>query len=96
MANVIKPQNKKAAMSNEKSVAACNCRNKGNCPLDGLCQTNDIIYKCVVSTKIMLEKMYLRTAEGDFKKRFYNHRKSFKNRLYECEVNTYLKIEIVT
>ena len=30
MANVIKSHNKKAAMSNEKSVAACNCRNKGD------------------------------------------------------------------
>ena len=85
MANVIKSQNKKAAMSNEKSVAACNCRNKEDCPLDGLCQTNDIIYKCVVSIKIMPEKMYLGTAEGDFKKSCSNHRKSFKNRLYECD-----------
>ena len=85
MANVIKSHNKKAAMSYEKSVPPCNCRNKGDCPLDGLCQTNDIIYKCVVSTKIMPEKVYLRTAEGDFKKRYYNHRKLFKNRLYECD-----------
>ena len=52
-------------MSNEKSVAAYNCRNKGDCPLDGFCQTNDITYKCVVSTKIMPDKVYLRTAEGD-------------------------------
>ena len=52
-------------MSNEKLVAAYNCRNKGDCPLDGLCQTNDIIYKCVVSTKNMPEKVYLGTAEGD-------------------------------
>ena len=32
LANVIKSPNKKAGMSNEKSVAACNCRNKGDCP----------------------------------------------------------------
>ena len=38
---------------------------KGDCPLDGLCQTNDIIYKCVVLTKNMPEKVYLGTAEGD-------------------------------
>ena len=57
MANVIKSHNKKAAMSNKKSVTACNCRNKGDCPLDGLCQTNDIIYKCVESTKIVPEKV---------------------------------------
>ena len=74
MENVIKSHNKKAAMSNEKSIAACNCRNKGDC-----------LYKCVVSTKIMPEKVCLGTAQGDFKKRYYNHRKSFKNRLYECD-----------
>ena len=85
MANVIKLHNKKAAMPNEKPVAACSCRNKEDCPLDGLCQTNDIIYKCVVSTKSTPEKVYLGTAEGDFKKRYYNHKKSFKNRLYECD-----------
>ena len=85
MTNMIKSHNKKATMSNEKSKAACNFRNKGDCPFDGLCQTNDIIYKCVVSTKNMPEKVYLGTAEGDFKKRYYNHRKSFKNRLYECD-----------
>ena len=76
MANVIKSHNKKTTMSNEKSVAACNFRNKGGCPLDGLCQTNVIIYKCVVSTKNMTEKVYLGNAEGDFKKRYYNHRKN--------------------
>ena len=85
MANVIKSHNKKAAMPNEKPVAACNCRNKGDCPLDGLCQTNDIIYKCVVSTKNTPEKVYLGTTERDFKKRYHNHKKSFKNRLYECD-----------
>ena len=85
MANVIKSHNRKAATSNEKSLAACNCRNKEDWPLDSLCQTNDIIYKCVVSTKIMPEKVYLGTTEGDFKRRYYNHRKSFKNSLYECD-----------
>ena len=53
MENVIKSHNRKAAMSNEKSVAACNCRNKGDCPLDNLCQTNDVVYKYAVPTKIM-------------------------------------------
>ena len=72
-------------MPNEKPVAACNCRNKGDCPLDGLYQTNDIIHNCIVSTKNTPEKVYLGTAEGDFTKRYYNHKKSFKNRLYECD-----------
>ena len=38
-----------------------------------------------MSTKNTPEKVYFGTAEGDFKKRYYNHKKSFKNRLYECD-----------
>ena len=37
------------------------------------------IYKCTVSSPDKPKKVYLGTAEGDFKKRFYNHRKSFNN-----------------
>ena len=34
-----------------------------------------IIYKCTAPEKP--NKVYVGTAEGDFKKGFYNHRKSF-------------------
>ena len=58
----------------------CNCKNKNDCPLDGNCQTSDIIFKCIASTTINPDKIYLGTAEGNFKKRYYNHKTSFKNR----------------
>ena len=35
------------------------------------------IYKCSVLSPNKPSKVYLGTAIGDFKKRFYNHRKSF-------------------
>ena len=57
-----------------------NCKNKNDCPLDGNCQTSDIIFKCIASTTINPEKIYLGTAEGNFKKRYYNQKTSFKNR----------------
>ena len=38
-----------------------------------------IIYKCTVLSPDKPNKVYLGTAEGHFKKRFYNHRKSFNN-----------------
>ena len=47
---------------------------------DGNCQTSDIIYKCIASTTVNLDKIYLGTAEGNFKKRHYNHKTSLKNR----------------
>ena len=42
-------------------------------------QITDIIYKCTVLSPDKANKVYLGTAEGDFKKWFYNHRNSFKN-----------------
>ena len=36
-------------------------------------------YKCVASVHGYPNKVYLVTAEGDFKQRFYNHRMSFNN-----------------
>ena len=38
-----------------------------------------LIYKCTVLSPGKPGKVYLGTAEGDFKKRCYNHRKSFNN-----------------
>ena len=58
----------------------CNCKNKNDHPLDSNCQTSDIIYQCIASTTVNPDKTYLGTAEGNFKKKHYNHKTSFKNR----------------
>ena len=49
------------------------------CPLDGKCIAENIVYKCIALVDGYLNKAYLGTAEGDFKQRFYNHRMSFNN-----------------
>ena len=54
---------------------------KGRVPIKRKCRVNDVIYKCIVSTTGFPNKVYLGTAEGEFKKRFYNHNSSFKNEL---------------
>ena len=41
---------------------------KEDCLLEGKCRTENIIYKCMVSTSDHPDKTYLGTAEGDFKK----------------------------
>ena len=56
-----------------------NCRKKEECPLDGKCRANDIVYKCIASATGFPNKVYLETAKGEFKIRFYNHNTSFKN-----------------
>ena len=77
--NMIKSHNKKVVNKDVKKLKSCNCRAKFDCPLNGQCQVTDIIYKSTVLSSDKANKVYLETAEGDFEKRFYNHRKSFNN-----------------
>ena len=79
MSSMIKSHNKKVINKDVKESKSCNCRVKSECPLNGQCQVTDIIYKCTVLSPDKPNKVYLRTAEGDCKKRFYNYRKSFNN-----------------
>ena len=53
---------------------------KKDCSLEGKCRTENIIYKRIASTSGDTDKTYLGNADRDFKKRFYNHISSFKNR----------------
>ena len=90
ISSITSSHNKKLIKTNAPNTKSCNCRNKSTCPLNGQCQSQDIIYKCTVSTRVnpdevylgTADKVYLGTAEGDFKKRYYNHTKSFRNKQY--------------
>ena len=50
-----------------KIILACNCRKKHECPLDGKCRTENIVYKCVASVNGYLNKVYLGTGEDDLR-----------------------------
>ena len=64
---------------------SCNCRNKNNCPLDRKCLTPNIIYEAQITSNQLnyKQKVYIETAETDFKHRFNNHTKSFNLENYE-------------
>ena len=76
---MIKYHNKKVINKDAKEPKLCNCRVKSESCLNGQCQVTGIIYKCTVLSPDKPNKVYLGTAEDDFKKRFYNHRTSFDN-----------------
>ena len=59
-------------------VKPCNCRNKSDCPLNGDCQAESIIYRADVSisNKPDMSRFYLGATAGKFKLRHYNHKKS--------------------
>ena len=51
--------------------------------MNGKCQVQTVVYTCTVSTTPNFPKrVYLGVAEGDWKQRFYNHKKSIKNKSY--------------
>ena len=70
--------------NNETEKRECNCRNKSNCPLDGKCLSECIVYEATVTT-INNHNVYFGLADGTFKSRYNNHTKSFRLRTYEHE-----------
>ena len=79
MSSMIKSHNKKVTNKDVKESKSCNCRVNSECPLNGQYQVTDIIYTCTVLSPDKPNKVYLGTAEGVFKKGFFNLRKSFNN-----------------
>ena len=61
--SIIKAHNEKVTNAKVTPRGQYNCKNKNDCPLDGNCQTSDIIYKCIASTAVKPDKIYLGTAE---------------------------------
>ena len=82
ISTIISSHNKKIIKDNAPNTKPCNCRTKLTCPLNSQCQYQDIIYTWIVSTSVNPDKVYWGTAEGDFKKRYHNHMKSFRNKRY--------------
>ena len=85
MSSFISSHNKKLLNSGTGNIKPCNCGNKDECSLNGQCLAQDIVYKCIASTSINPNKTYLGTTEGDFKKRYNNHIKSFRHKRYSKE-----------
>ena len=88
MSSFISSHNKKLLNNDTGNIKPCKCRNKDECPLNGQCLVLDIVYKCIASTLINPDKTYLGTAEGDLKKRYNNHTKSFRRKWYSNETTS--------
>ena len=74
------------ALNNTAEIEeSCNCRNRNNFPLDGKCLTPNIIYEAQTTSNQpnYKQKVYIGTAETDFKHRFNNHTKLFNLEHYE-------------
>ena len=89
MTNLIKQQNARVLKNQEHTEkSSCNCRVRDNCPLDGKCLHECILYQANVITNNECKK-YLRAAEGEFKLRYNNHTMSFRHKNY-TQLSKYL------
>ena len=83
MASIVSAHNKKIlnGPSNEKAnVKSCNCRKRNDCPLDGSCLTENVIYKCHVKESVNDEgKHYIGLTGGTFKDRWSSHNYTFRH-----------------
>ena len=78
---MIKGHNKKVTSKPRDQRPKCNCRKKGECPMEVNCQVNDVVYKRDVARPLP-KKVHLGLAEGEWKSRFYNHKLSFRHKRY--------------
>ena len=100
IANTIKQHNAKTLLSQPLDQHdPCNCVNPDECPLDGICNSTDTVYKATVNSESSgnsenptrsassAENIYFGVCAGPFKPRYRNHMKSFNNRRYKTETN---------
>ena len=77
--NIIKQRNSKVlSKTNDNTNRKCNCRSKPNCPLNGECLTQYLVYKATSATS-RNSFVYYRASEREFKSRYNNHTKSFRH-----------------
>ena len=77
VSQIIKSHNNKVLNKNEKKPPKCNCRNKDQCPLNGNCQIESVMYNCDIKSNSTPTKKYIGITEGPWKSRNSNHKYSF-------------------
>ena len=84
MGRILKAHNSKVSKQGGENtpVPGCNCRNKPDCPLEGHCLQQSVVYRADVSTNDSA-KVYIGISEPLIKTRISNHLKSFNDRQYE-------------
>ena len=84
MSKIYKRYNSNITSTTCNQLALCNCRVKEERLMDGKCKTMEAVYDCRV-TLPEPQKIYFGFEEGKWKKRYYNHKKSFNHKRYSHE-----------
>ena len=82
MSNVIRKHSSKIMKNSAPSTTKTyNCRRKTDCPMDGNCLSECLIYKASVGRNT--NKYYYGNCENTFKERYNNHNCYFRNKSHE-------------
>ncbi|MCP3851699.1 MAG: hypothetical protein GY694_15895, partial [Gammaproteobacteria bacterium] len=79
MASIIATHNKGILQTPKTDEKTCNCRKKAQCPLNGNCRVESVIYKAKIVAGNNVEKNYIGSTENEFKTRYNGHTDSFRN-----------------
>ena len=83
VASIIRSANMKLRGKQTNEVRPCNCRAKDQCPLQGKCQTECIVYKASVTDDLSGSVSdYVGVTAPPFKQRHANHLSSFRHERY--------------
>ena len=63
--------------------AGCNSNVETDCPMPGKCLTDRLVYKATVNGPDIEPETYTGVTKNTFKKRYYGHTSSFRNREHE-------------
>ena len=93
MANTIERHNSKTQQkardtNDETSDNKCNCRVKPDCPINGECKSNNIVYEVTVTAEDETKRNYIGMTEHSFKTRYADHKQSFEKK--KCATKTSL------
>ena len=76
----------KPTNNNANNTRQCNCRKPNECPTEGKCLTKSVVYKAeVTTTDDNTTATYIGVTADEFKPRYRNHVKSFRNKKYATE-----------
>ena len=80
MKKIISTHNQKVLRNSDNSAEKpmCNCRSKPNCPVQGKCLVDNVVYQAEVETD-KEKQTYVGLCSTAFKDRFRNHETSFNN-----------------
>ena len=73
-------------------TARCSCRNKNQCPLNGICEIESVMYNCDVQTESTPKTNYIGITEGSWKARRRTHKHSFikERRKNDTDLSKYI------